>query len=340
MDKSFTSYSIEDRSYVAFVKREIHDLVLQANFSRSRVGEIDIIVAELCSNIIKHAGRGEFLFRLMVTPDEGATLELVVIDNGPGMTDVNRMMKDGVSTSNTLGHGLGAISRLSNFFQIYSLPKWGTICYAVVTTGERKIKTISGGLDIRSLIVPKPTETLCGDGFMVRKVGKLTMVLFADGLGHGEQAWKAVEQTKAFFSQCMEVEPVNILKSVHVAIRKTRGVVATVGVLDTVERRWKICGIGNIITRLYDGMMFKHYMSYNGIVGLNIPNSMKETVVEAEKNQTLVMCSDGLRSRWDLNRYPSISKYDNMLLAAALYKDYNRRNDDSSILVGKVLFDK
>lgn len=340
MDKSFTSYSIEDRSYVAFVKREIHDLVMQANFSRSRVGEIDIVVAELCSNIIKHASRGEILFRLTVTPDEGATLELVVIDNGPGMSDVSRMMKDGVSTSNTLGHGLGAISRLSNLFQVYSLPKWGTVCYAVVTSQERSGKPAGNALGIRSLIVPKPSETLCGDGFMVKKIGKLAMVLFADGLGHGEQAWNAVQKLKEFFNQCMEVEPVEILKSAHAAIRKTRGVVATVGVLDTAERRWKICGIGNIITRLYDGMMFKHYMSYNGIVGLNIPNSMKETIVEAEKNQTLIMCSDGLRSRWELNRYPSIFKYDNMLLAAALYKDYNRRNDDSSILVGKVLIEK
>ena len=87
------------------------------------------------------------------------------------------------------------------------------------------------------------------------------MVLFADGLGHGEQAWKAVQHAKESFGQCMEAEPVEILRTIHEAIRKTRGVVATVGVLNTAERQWKICGIGNIITRVYDGMMFKHYMS-------------------------------------------------------------------------------
>lgn len=340
MDSSFTSYSIEDRSYIAFAKRQIHDLVLQGNFSRSRVGEVDIIVAELCSNIIKHAGKGEILYRFTNVPDEGATLELVVIDNGPGMTDVNRMMRDGISTSNTLGHGLGAISRLSNFFQVYSLPKWGTVCYAVVTSTEHTSKVVSNILAIRSLVVPKPTETFCGDGFMIKKMGKLIMVLFADGLGHGEQAWKAVQLAKESFIQCMEIEPVEILRTIHAAIRKSRGVVATVGVLSPTERQWKICGIGNIITRVYDGMMFKHYMSYNGIVGMNIPNSMKETVVEADKNQTLIMCSDGIRTRWELTRYPSIFKYDSMLLAAALYKDYNRRNDDTSIFVGKVLVDR
>jgi hypothetical protein len=81
-------------------------------------------------------------------------------------------------------------------------------------------------------------------------------------------------------------------------------------------------------------------MSYNGIIGLNIPNSMKETIVEAEKNQQLIMCSDGLRTRWDLTRYSAISKSDNMLLAGALYKDFSRRTDDSSILIAKVMLDK
>jgi hypothetical protein len=47
-----------------------------------------------------------------------------------------------------------------------------------------------------------------------------------------------------------------------------------------------------------------------------------------------------LRSRWELTRYPSISKFDNIVLAAALYKDFSRRNDDSSIFIGKVLLDK
>ena len=40
------------------------------------------------------------------------------------------MMKDGSSSTNTLGHGLGAINRLSDFFQIYSMRDWGTVSYS------------------------------------------------------------------------------------------------------------------------------------------------------------------------------------------------------------------
>jgi hypothetical protein len=48
------------------------------------------------------------------------------------------------------------------------------------------------------------------------------------------------------------------------------------------------------------------------------------------------MCSDGIQTRWDLNRYPAILKYDSTVLAAAIYKDFTRGNDDASVLIAKV----
>jgi hypothetical protein len=269
--------------------------------------------------------------------EKQSTLELLVIDNGPGMVDVGKMMKDGVSTSNTLGHGLGAIQRLSTVFQVFSIPKWGTVSYTTLSNETVTRKKALSDFEYKALLVPKPKETFCGDGFAVTRKGDSVAVFFGDGLGHGEHAYEAVQKAKEFFYACAEEEPVEIIRAMHTEVRRTRGLVGCVAALDTKAKRWKICGVGNIITRLYGGMMFKHYMSYNGIIGLNIPNSMKETVIEAEKNQQLIMCSDGIRTRWDLTRYPSILKFDNMILAGALYKDFCRGTDDASILIGKVL---
>jgi hypothetical protein len=123
----------------------------------------------------------------------------------------------------------------------------------------------------------------------------------------------------------------------HESVRKTRGLVAGVAVFDRIEMVWRICGIGNIAIRMYNGIQYKNYMSYNGTVGLNIPKTIKDSVFPIEKNQHLVMCSDGIRSRWDINGYPSIFKYDNTILASALYRDFARGNDDCSVLVAKVI---
>ncbi|MEO6038600.1 MAG: ATP-binding protein, partial [Saprospiraceae bacterium] len=109
----FVSHKIEERSYIAFVKKEIQYIVAQANFKPGRAGEIDIIVSELTSNVVKHAGRGELLYQLYWENDV-SILELICLDRGPGMNNVPQMMRDGISTTNTLGQGLGAIERLSD----------------------------------------------------------------------------------------------------------------------------------------------------------------------------------------------------------------------------------
>ena len=120
---------IAERSYVSFIKRELHNYLTQTGYSSTRTGEIDIVVSELTSNIIKHGECGELLYR-MAGEDGCRYLELFAIDNGAGHADIQRMIRDGASSANTLGHGLGSISRLSDSFQIYSQREWGTIAHA------------------------------------------------------------------------------------------------------------------------------------------------------------------------------------------------------------------
>jgi anti-sigma regulatory factor (Ser/Thr protein kinase) len=337
MDKVFTSYHVEERSFVSYIKREIHIEVARAGFNDTQVGQIDIIVSELASNIIKHAGSGEVLYRITNTGEADAVFEIICIDKGPGMTDTARMMKDGMSTTGTLGQGMGAIERLSSFSQVYSLPKWGTIIYSRVCVNERKyVRKNTPDLEVRGLCVSKPREVACGDGYRVKRTDTEISIFFGDGLGHGEHARAAIDVAGSFFLACQENDPVEIIRQMHEKVRKTRGLVTSIAVFDKRSGQWRICGVGNIQVRMYSGIQYKTYMSYNGAVGLNIPGSLKDSVFPIENNQHLMMCSDGLKSRWDINAYPAIFKYDNTILAAALYRDYTRRTDDSSILIAKV----
>jgi anti-sigma regulatory factor (Ser/Thr protein kinase) len=337
MDKSFTSYHIEERSFIAYIKREIHTNVTQARFNQHQVGEIDIVVSELSSNLVKHAGGGELLFRCFNSGEKDSTFEIVSIDSGPGIPDMMRMSRDGVSTVGTLGNGLGAITRLSTFSQVYSIPKWGTIVYSRVSTNKDSfIEHSTLSMDIRSLCVNKPRELVCGDGYAIKKNKDDLQVFFGDGLGHGVHAEEAVKAAERCFMESKEVEPVEILRQIHEAVRKTRGLVALVATFNEKNNEWKICGIGNVLARMYSGIQYKNYMSYNGTVGMTIPNSMKDSIQQGEKNQHFVVCSDGIRTRWEINRYPSVFKYDGKILAACIYKDYTRRTDDSSVLIAKV----
>lgn len=338
MDNFFTRYKIEDRSYVAFIKREIHLRAVAANFNETDVGKIDIIVAELTSNLIKHAGDGEILYR--VTPNEKAPLfEIVCIDKGPGISDTANALKDGVTTTNTLGGGLGALSRLSTLFQIFSLRQWGTVLYCKVGPESRNWEApkVGSELDIRAVCVPKIHEDVCGDGYGIVQTSSHIKILFGDGLGHGPNAKEAVDVAKKHFYESESVDPTEIIRLIHDKVRKTRGLVASVAVLDKKRNAWAVCGVGNIIARLYSGIEYRNYMSYNGTIGLNIPKSMNSTILPVERSQHLVMCSDGIQTRWTLNAYPSIFKYDPTILAGAVLKDFNRGTDDASVLIAKVI---
>jgi anti-sigma regulatory factor (Ser/Thr protein kinase) len=62
------SFSVDDRSYLSILKREVHRLSVHIGLTEKKVAEIDIVVAEIGSNIIKHAGRGEVLVMLTDHP--------------------------------------------------------------------------------------------------------------------------------------------------------------------------------------------------------------------------------------------------------------------------------
>ncbi|KAI9433766.1 hypothetical protein F5148DRAFT_1295370 [Russula earlei] len=295
----------EDRSYFAILKKEIHALAIAGNFQERKIGEIDIVVAETVSNLVKHAGGGQLLVKLI--EEEGIQgIELISIDNGPGITDVSRMVADGISTKNTLGHGLGAMKRLSDVFQVYSQKEWGTVILIRIFNEELPAFRKPSKIDVRAVLVPKPGEEACGDGFFHIITSQYVKLFLGDGLGHGPEAERAVLLAGESFTKCESESPVEIIRSIDAQVKKTRGLVGTVAVFDIKARKWKICGIGNISTKIYSGGNAKNYTSYNGIIGLNVPNTLNEQETDYEKGQQIIMCSDGIKSRWEMLKFPSI----------------------------------
>ncbi|WP_121353646.1 ATP-binding SpoIIE family protein phosphatase [Flavisolibacter nicotianae] len=319
-----------DRSYFAILKKEIHALAASAGFGLKRLAEIDIVVAEIVSNLSKHAIGGEVLVKLI--EEKGLQgIEIISIDNGPGINDLKNMMVDGASSKNTLGQGLGAIRRLSDVFQIYTQKGWGTLLLSRLFDGKLPEKKVRAGFDVRSLLVPKPGETECGDGFYFKHSKEHLKLFLGDGLGHGKEAAIAVNTAIEAFKVCHEHSPVENLRFINLAVKKTRGLVATVAIFHFKERRWAICGVGNISTKTYSVNGAKYHNPYNGIVGLNMPTSMKDQEILYEPGQCLIMCSDGLKSKWDMLKFPGILRNDLSLLDAVLFKEFVRGTDDASI---------
>ena len=77
-------------------------------------------------------------------------------------------------------------------------------------------------------------------------------------------------------------------------------------------------------------------MSYNGIVGHNIPNTLNDQQYSGEEFNQVMLCSDGIKTRIEMSKYPMMYRHDLTILAAAIYKDHARRTDDMSVVIAKV----
>jgi anti-sigma regulatory factor (Ser/Thr protein kinase) len=329
-----TSFALDDRSYLAILKRNIHRLAVHSGLPEKRISELDIVAAEIGSNIVKHGNGGEVL--IMLTEEPVRAIEIIGIDNGAGIADLARMMQDGMSTTQTLGQGLGAIKRLSDFSQIYSVKGWGTIVLSRFYLKPPSTPPEKENVQIRTILVPKPGEKLCGDGYYTKADKAGIRVFLGDGLGHGVEANKAVTAAVSSFRYCMLKDLGDVLRQIHVDVKSTRGLVGTLATFNFREGAWHICGVGNIHTRTWNVTRVKTYLPYNGIVGHNLPRTINEQVGEPGKEQILLLCSDGIKTRWDMNKYPGIFRYDMSVMAAAIYKDHARKTDDMSIVIVKV----
>lgn len=333
------SFAADDRSYFSLTKKEIHKLASDSGFPTARLNGIDLIVSELTSNIHKHTVGGGEILAGIASDNRGIYLEIISIDNGPGFKDAEKVIADGFSSSNTLGHGLGSIKRFSDVFDIYSQIGWGTIVLSrVYKDAASAEKTITKNpLMCRGLVVSKPGEKVSGDGYFFQPLVNGFKILVADGLGHGPEANEAVNKAVEAFKSCKELTAADTIRAIHAAIKKTRGIVGNIIIYNALNRSWCACGVGNIATKWIGGLAVKNHLSYNGIIGHNIPNTMNDICLKQEDFQQFIACSDGIRSRWDPAKFPMIGLHDPIILNTAIYKDFARRTDDMSVVICKLI---
>lgn len=131
------SYHVLRDSDVAVVQAGALRLARQAGFDKRSSCEFAVAASEAATNILKHATEGHVLLRA-----SGNCLELQALDRGPGIGNVEAMLRDGHSENRDLaedqniagrrglGLGLGAIQRLTDELSIDSRAGGGTALVA------------------------------------------------------------------------------------------------------------------------------------------------------------------------------------------------------------------
>jgi serine/threonine-protein kinase RsbT len=103
-------------------------LAMKLEFSPGDSTLIATAISELARNIVSYARRGEI--RLISQNSGRPGIVIVASDSGPGIEDVRQAMRDGFSTSGSLGLGLPGVRRLMDEFEIASERGKGTTVIA------------------------------------------------------------------------------------------------------------------------------------------------------------------------------------------------------------------
>jgi anti-sigma regulatory factor (Ser/Thr protein kinase) len=323
-----TAVTVADPSQVGEARRAVAGAAHRLALDETTAGTAALIATEAATNLVKHAGHGEILVRAL----EGG-VEIIAVDRGPGIADVAGSMRDGYSTAGTPGHGLGAMRRMASEFDMHSMPGVGTAVLARIFGGGAP-PARRGRFAIGAVSVPKAGETLNGDAWAETPTARGTRVLVVDGLGHGPTANEASHAAVEAFRRAPGEPPATVVETCHLALRSTRGAAMAVAEIDLDHGVVRFAGVGNVAGSVWNGSVSHHMVSLNGTAGHGTVRP-REFSYPWPPSGLMVLASDGLGTRWTLESYPGLIARDPALVAAVLYRDFNRGRDDVTVVVAR-----
>jgi anti-sigma regulatory factor (Ser/Thr protein kinase) len=325
-------FPINHASDIAAARRAGQKLADELGFDEVQSGRLAIVVTEAGTNILKHAGEGTLYLMRAQSGAEMAGIDVLAIDNGPGIADLAISIQDGVSTAGTAGTGLGALHRQSDEFDVWTMPGRGAAFFMRLWRGSPPPHPC--GVEVGALCVPMAGEEACGDGWAVHCDLDGATLLGVDGLGHGPEAAKAAQAAVHALERRPGAAPAEVMQNAHEALRITRGAALSVARIDYSGNDVRFAGIGNVNGIVHDGRARRALVSHNGIVGANM-RKVQEFTAECPPGAIVILHSDGVHTQWDLLDYPGLQTRAPALVAGILMRDFIRRRDDAMVLVGR-----
>lgn len=114
---------IEERDLVA-ARTAGKGICRNLGFTEIGATKVMTAISELSRNIFKYAGRGEV--RIRRASGERPVIEVIAIDRGPGIPDINRVLSPVFQSKTGMGRGLRGTRSLMDFFEIQSRAGEGT----------------------------------------------------------------------------------------------------------------------------------------------------------------------------------------------------------------------
>ncbi|MEU5143625.1 ATP-binding SpoIIE family protein phosphatase [Streptomyces sp. NPDC021139] len=316
-----------------------------AGLDEQRTSTAALVATELATNLLKHAGGGRVIVDVVAPPFLAAggetrpRVQVATLDHGPGIADVSAALRDGFTTTGSLGAGLGTCARLADDFDLHSVPGRGTVVVARIGVPGARVSGTGPADRLRAgaVNVPFGGAQYSGDAWAWVRDGDLVTLMLADGLGHGPEASRASDAAVEALRAAAHLPPAEAVRRLDRALSGTRGAAVAVAQVDTRAGVLRFTGVGNIGARLCEGGTWRHLVSRPGIVGTHRPTTLRQEEVPWADDRVLVLHSDGLPSRWSPTSDTCRTAADPAVTAAVTIRDASSParpvRDDTAVAV-------
>lgn len=117
--------SVTANDAVVSVRQAVREFAVEARLSLVDQTKLVTAASELARNMVVYGGGGEVTLE-QLDNDGRAGVRVTFEDHGPGIADIDQAMRDGFTSGNGLGLGLGGSKRLVQDFYLRSEVGKGT----------------------------------------------------------------------------------------------------------------------------------------------------------------------------------------------------------------------
>lgn len=321
--------SIHDEAAVTVAQQAALALGQRLRFPEAVIESLTLIVRELATNQLRHARYGVIALRA-VERDGVDGVEVVAADGGDGIRDAGASLDGGPGTGE--GIGLSGVQRHADELDFDVRLGVGTCVRA-----RRYASRVAHRREVAILGRSCEGERVSGDDATFERRGASLVLALADGLGHGPEAREPARRAIEVVRAAPEAPPADLLRDAGEALRGTRGAVMGVVGIDESSGELVHAAVGNITTIVRGGQEGRSFTGSHSVLGSGSlrPQRALEERLALRPRELVALCSDGLRSRLDLEAARHLGSRHPLVVAQHLLDRFGRANDDATVVVAR-----
>lgn len=192
-------------------------------------------------------------------------------------------------------------------------------------------KNVLDLLDYASFGRPCFGERVSGDNALIEERDGFVFLAMIDVLGHGSNAHALSIEIEKFLKENWTNNVSETLLKLHEDCKGTLGAAAGLAVLEVKTGELSYCGVGNTVIRVL-GERSRRLVSTDGVLGSRMRSPMEQKLFLGASD-VLLLYTDGIKDRFELNDYPQIVSQSSSSIVRNIVRRFEKVYDDATCIV-------